>query len=137
MPKSASPNFEAAIGDDVAMAALRLMALGLTDGRDWSRSDDHVVVALLIEAQHQGKLPGRATAATAMYRLAPLRAAATANTPAQARSPGPRPASTAASATPAPVAPVQDAATMAAVLRSASDGGVPFVEECLADGGAS
>jgi hypothetical protein len=118
------------LGDDAALAALRLRALELADGNDWSRYEDHEVVAQLAAAQTQGR--GGASPAPAgvrLFRLAPAPEAAAPSPPAPA--PSPR-----AAAAAVPLAAETtfglglDVAAMVAVLRQAAQDGTPFCEEC-------
>jgi len=128
---------DSAAGDDTAMSALRLSAVALADGTDWSRLDDHAVITQLAAAHAQGRLLAHAPPPpTALYRLARVKAPAAAPASAPAPAPSPRAAPASAAARPEPAVPALDAVAMAAALRSASDSGAPFVEECLAEDAA-
>jgi hypothetical protein len=118
------------LGDDAAVAALRLRALELADGMDWSRLDDHEVLA----AVQRAAAPGQA-AAPPMFRLV-VGSAAAPPAPAAAAAPtAPRAAAVAAPAVPDTSADTAfsaniDIAAMVQALRSAARDGVPFCEEC-------
>jgi hypothetical protein len=116
-----------AVGDDAALAALRLMTLGLADGTELSRLDDHQLIDQLATAVADGRL--RTTGARPkLRRLVPTTA------------PAPAPSPVASARRAAPVAPPPaaettfgsdlDVAAMVAVLVQAAQDGVPFCEEC-------
>ena len=133
MPELVPMPVAAAAGDDVAMAALRVNALALADGNDWSRCDDHEVVLHVAVAQAQGRLATHAPPAAQLYRLAPVLAPGAA--PASAPAPAPSPRATAAAAssftaTETTFSAALDTAAMVAVLLQAAQDGVPFCEEC-------
>lgn len=122
-------DFTSAIVDGAASARLRLAALGLGDGVDLSRCDDHQLVELLDAAVAQLRLATGAVTAPQMLRL-PSAAPPTAAPP-----PPPAAAPRAAAAAPASVAETSfaaelDVAAMVAVLQQAAQDGVPFCEEC-------
>ena len=130
MPESATPSVAAAAGDDAAMAALRVGALSLSDGSDWSRCDDHEVVAQVAAAQARGRMRGgQAPAPAKLFRLALAPAPAAAAAPAPAPSPRAAPAATAA-AIETTFSPALDVAAMVAALLQAAQDGTPFCEEC-------
>lgn len=119
-----------AIGDDAALAGLRLAALGLADGSDWSRCDDHELVRLLGHHRHAAAPDA---AAPALYPLSAPRMAAAASPPPAASS---APARVAAAAE-APVLPSTsafsvdvDVPAMVQALAAAARDGIPFCEEC-------
>ncbi len=120
----------ASAGDEVAMAALRVSALSLADGSDWSRCDDHEVVAQVAVAVARGRLRGGQVAVAAkLFRLAPVLAPQAAPAPALAPSPRAAPAAVAAAAE-TTFNSLLDTAAMVAALRQAAQDGVPFCEEC-------
>lgn len=116
-----------AVGDDAALAALRLMTLGLADGTELSRLDDQQLVDHLATAVAEGWLRS-AGARPVLRRLVP------------APAPAPTPAPVTSVRRAAPVAPPPgaestfgsglDVAAMVAVLVRAARDGVPFCEEC-------
>jgi hypothetical protein len=118
-----------AIGDDAVLAALRMTTLGLADGTELSRLDEHQLVDHLAAAVAAGRL--RTTGARPELRRLVIAAA-------PAPAPAPPPAAPARRAAPvAPPAPVEttfgselDVAAMVAVLVQAAQDGVPFCEEC-------
>jgi hypothetical protein len=123
-------DFPSAIVDGAASARLRLAALGLGDGSDLSRCDDHQIVELLGAAVAQGRLAAGPVAAPQLLRLATA-APPTAAPPPPAAAPR---AAAAAAAAPT-VAETTfgaelDVAAMVAVLVQAAQDGVPFCEEC-------
>ncbi len=119
-----------AVGDDAALAALRLVTLGLADGTELSRLDDHQLVDHLAAAIAEGRLRS-AGARPLLRRLVP------APTPAQVPTPAPvTSARRAAPVAPPPAAETTfgsglDVAAMVAVLVRAAQDGVPFCEECV------
>jgi hypothetical protein len=121
------------------MAGLRLRALVIDAGTDWSRCDDHGVIAELVAALAQGRLHGSALPAAKLYRLAPVTASGAAPPPAS--SPSPRATSAAASgasatsaAAPAPTTfGALNTPAMVAALQQAAQDGVPFCEECTVE----
>lgn len=122
-----------AVGDAVAMAALRLRALALNDGTDWSRCDDHALVACLAARASAFLLPEERGVELPVYGFALIPAAAAA--PASQRAGGGAAARPSVTASPPPAAaggadPGLDQAAMAANLQQAAQDGVPFVEEC-------
>ena len=132
MPELATVGLAAAAGDDAEMAALRVSALTLADGQDWSRYGDHEVIAQMAAALTQARwITGAPTKAT-LYRLAPVLAPQAAPAPAPAPAPSPRAAPAAASSTAAETtfSAALDPTAMVAALRQAAQSGVPFCEEC-------
>ncbi len=123
-------DFTSAIVDGAASAQLRMAALGLGDGGDLSRCDDHQLVELLGAAVAQGRLATGPVAAPQLLRLP------TASPPVAAPPPPPPAAAPrAAAAAPASAAETTfgaelDVAAMVAVLVQAAQDGVPFCEEC-------
>jgi hypothetical protein len=118
-----------AVGDDAALAALRLMTLGLADGTELSRLDDQQLVDHLATAIADGRLRS-AGVRPVLRRLVPAPAPAQAPTPAPVTS-----ARRAAPVVPPPAAESTfgsglDVAAMVAVLVRAAQDGVPFCEEC-------
>jgi hypothetical protein len=118
-----------AVGDDAALAALRLAALALADGTELSRLDDHQLFDHLAALVADGRL--RTAGARPELRRLVLAAA-----PAPAPAPLPvAPAPRAAPVAPPPAAETTfgselDVAAMVAVLVQAAQDGVPFCEEC-------
>lgn len=132
MFKPVPAGLESAAGDDTAMSALRLSAVALADGTDWSRLDDHAVIAQCLAAQAQGRLAPQAHPAPQLYRLAPASVSAAAAAPSP---PAPAPSPRAAPAAPALEAETTfslniDVASMVGALQQAAQDGVPFCEEC-------
>jgi|WetSurMetagenome_2_1015567.scaffolds.fasta_scaffold00932_6 hypothetical protein len=119
---------EPSLGNDAAMARLRLTALALADGTDLSRIDDHRLVDHLAATAAAGRLR-IAGAAPRLLRLvpAPAPAAAPAAPPAGAPRAAPVAAPPAAETT---FGSDLDVAAQVAVLQQASRDGVPFCEEC-------
>lgn len=112
--------------DDLHGADLRRRAHAAGLGIEWSREDDHAVIAFLAWAA-----PAQAGSdAPKAYRLAARAAPA----PAPAAAAGPRPARAAGPVAPAAsqdtLSPDVDAAATARNLREAANDGVPFCEEC-------
>lgn len=119
----------ACVGDDAAMARLRSTALGLADGVDLSRADEHAVTGQLAHALADGRLRAGFGPAPTLRRLVLA--------PAPAAPPSPPPAASprAAPAAPPPAVATTfeanlDVAAMVAVLVQAAQDGVPFCEEC-------
>jgi hypothetical protein len=131
-----SADFTSAIVDGAASAQLRLAALGLGDGVDLSRCDDHQLVELLGAAVSQGRLATGAAAAPQLLRLPTAAPPAAAPPP-----PAAAPRAAAAAAPPAADSTFGsqlDVAAMVAVLQQAARDGTPLCEECeaAAAGGA-
>ena len=127
-PRGAREWLALSMGDDAALARLRMTALALADGTDLSRIDDHRLLDHLAAAAAAGRLR-IAGAAPKLLRLVPA--------------PAPAPAPAAPPASAARVAPVAapaaaettfgsdlDVAAMVAVLVQAAQDGTPFCEEC-------
>jgi hypothetical protein len=118
------------LGDDAAGAALRLRALELADGSDWSRYEDHEVLAAV-----QRSAAAAPAAAPPMFRLV-LASPAAPPAPAAAAAPtAPRAAAPAAPTQPDVAADTAfsvdiDVAAMVQALHAAARDGVPFCEEC-------
>lgn len=116
------------MGNDAALARLRMTALALADGMDLSRIDDHRLVDHLAAAAAAGRLRV-AGAAPKLLRLVP----ATAPAPAPAAPPA-----SAARVAPVAAAPAAettfdsdlDVAAMVTALVQAAQDGTPFCEEC-------
>ena len=132
MPELAPTSLGAAAGDDAVMVPLRVSALTLADGNDWSRHDDHQVITQLAAAQAQGRLAAHAPPAAKLYRLAPVAAAAPvpAPSPRAARAASPSAAAGAAATAQSSFSTMLDTAAMVAALQLAAQDGVPFCEEC-------
>jgi len=123
-------DFPSAIVDGAASARLRLAALGLGDGSDLSRCDDHQIVELLGAAVAQGRLAAGPVAAPQLLKLPTSAPPAAAPPP-----PAPAAAPRAAAAAQASVAETTfgaelDVAAMVVALQQAAQDGVPFCEEC-------
>jgi hypothetical protein len=117
------------IGDDAALASLRLKALALTDGTELSQLDDQALIDHLAVAVAEGRLRiGGVRPELRRLVVGPAPAPAT-------RPPPAAPVRREAAA--APPAAVEttfgselDVAAMVAVLVQAAQDGVPFCEEC-------
>lgn len=126
-PGAAQQWLAACVGDDAAMARLRGTALGLADGVDLSRSDEHAVAEQLAHALAAGRLRAGTGETPKLRRYVVASAAAAPPAAAGSRAP--------AAAAPAPApettfASSLDVAAMVAVLEQAARDGTPLCEEC-------
>jgi hypothetical protein len=117
------------IGDDAALASLRLKVLTLADGTALSQLDDQALIDHLAAAVAEGRLRiGGVRPELRRLVVGPAPAPAT-------RAPPAAPVRRAAAAAPAAAVDTTfdselDTAAMAAVLAQAARDGVPFCEEC-------
>lgn len=133
MPEPGPATPAATVGDDAAMASLRVSALALADGTDWSRCDDHEVAGQVASALVRGRLSAaQAAPALALYRLAVAPVAAAPSAPLSAAPPSvARGLPAAGIALPdATLSLDLDVQAMVQALIEAANNGVPFCEEC-------